>query len=114
VTESGSTCLGAFVAPEGVVSMYDELGGTLIARATDTAGSFEGRALRRPNRQPTPCTSRGRGQRGDTGFGYGVWQGIWPNTRCKPCFGTPVNDVPRHHSRSGDSVGLTGFEPATT
>ncbi len=29
--------------------------------------------------------------------------------RCRPCLGTPVNDVPRH-----GSVGLTGFEPATT
>jgi hypothetical protein len=27
--------------------------------------------------------------------------------RCKPCLGTPVNDVPRHDMRRADSVGLT-------
>jgi hypothetical protein len=38
VTESGSTCLGSFiVAPERMVTMYDELVGTLLARATYTA-----------------------------------------------------------------------------
>ena len=40
----------------------------------------------------------------------GVKCGNSPETesRCKPCLGTSVNDVPRHHTVAG-----TGFEPAT-